>query len=106
MDTKSTANKVANEYGTNLYNEVLINSSHLLLNLPKAIAAFVYFDDEDSLLIGQPSTRVQDKIVVTTAYVHMLDSFNFTESDIPLLRVNRTGPHMMDVSAGARKYLA
>jgi hypothetical protein len=106
MDMASTANSVANEYGTNLYNEVLINSSHLLNNLPQSIAAFVYFDDEDSLLVGQPSTRVQDKIVATTAYVHMLDSFNYTERDIPLLRINRTGPHIMDVSGGARKYLA
>ena len=52
-------------------------------------------------------TRLADKVVATTAYVGMLDRYKLSESDIPLLMINRTSPiTVMDVSAGARKFLA
>merc|ERR1711934_337802 len=74
------------------------------------VAAFVYFDDETALKAGQANgedTRFPDKIVATTAYVGTLDRYKLSEIDIPLLMINRTSPlTFMDVSAGARKFIA
>jgi len=94
----------------NLYNEVLVNTSAIMANLPHSIAAFVYFDDDAALRVGVmqgDDTRLPDKIVATTAYVGMLDRYKLSEDDIPLLMINRSSPiTVMDVSAGARKFLA
>ena len=61
---------------SNNYNEVLINSSHFVHNLPRSIAAIVYFND----------VPVADKIQATKAYIQMLDHFpNMNEERIPLL---------------------
>ena len=94
----------------NLYNEVLVNTSAVMASLPHSIAAFVLFDDDAALKLGQAQgedTRLADKIVATTAYVGMLDRYELSEDDIPLLMINRTSPiAVMDVSAGARKFLA
>ena len=93
-----------------LYNEVLINSTYVLENLPHSIAAIVYFDDEEAKRLAASNgedSRLPDKIVATTAYVGMLDRYGLTEEDLPLLKINRTGAvSIMDVSLGARKFLA
>ena len=45
--------------------------------------------------------------VATAAYVGILDHYKLDETDIPLLMINRSSPiTVMDVSAGARKFLA
>merc|ERR1712216_740596 len=93
-----------------MYNEVLVNASAVIESLPRSVAAFVYLDDETALKAGQANgedTRLPDKIVATTAYVGMLDRYKLTEEDLPLLKINRSGAvSIMDVSLGARKFLA
>ena len=91
-------------------NQVLINTTAVMASLPHSIAAFVLFDDEAAIKVGEAQgedTRLADKIVATTAYVGMLDHYKLDETDIPLLMINRSSPiTVMDVSAGARKFLA
>ncbi len=89
---------------SNNYNEVLINSSHFVHNLPRSIAAIVYFND----------VPVADKIQATKAYIQMLDHFpNMNEERIPLLEINRLGlkyetaePVIVDRSKTARTFVS
>ena len=80
------------------YNEVLIDSQQFVKNLPGSVGAFVFG------MTGK-STR-EDQLQATAAYVHFLDVFNLTETDVPLLQLHHTGPQAFtDESAGARKYV-
>jgi hypothetical protein len=60
-----------------LYNEVLIDAKTYDRNLPHSILAFVYFYD----------APLGDRVEVTRAYLDMLDAYNLTEKDVPLLSV-------------------
>ena len=72
--------------------------------LPHSIAAFFFFHDSE-YDHTKPHELLTDKIVATTAYVSMLDFYNMTETDIPILQINRTDASFMDVSGGARSFL-
>ena len=104
MDPESVGNKGAEKLNTVLYNEVLIDSKNLMKRLPRSIAAFVFFDD-DEYDHTKPYTPLPDKIVATTAYLAMLNFYKLEEKDIPLLQINRTAGTFMDVSGGARRFL-
>merc|ERR1711935_661464 len=66
-------------------------------------AAFIYFNDTISdLRMGD--TTLADKIVTTNAYLAMIDAYNYTEDDVPLLQVDREDGLVIDVSLGARKF--
>ena len=90
-------------------NEVLVDSSYYVDNLPSSVAAIMFFDD----------ATAEDKIIATKAYVALLDKYEVTEAEIPLIKVNRgvdpegnpikspsTEPVVMDVSHKARDFLA
>ena len=90
-------------------NEVLVDSSYYVDNLPSSVAAIMFFDD----------ATAEDKIIATKAYVALLDKYEVTEAEIPLIKVNRgvdpegnpmkspsTEPVVMDVSSSARNFLA
>ena len=89
---------------TSLYNEVLIDANNYKDNLPHSIAAVVYFDD----------SAVADKVVAVHTYLQILDEYNLTRSQLPLLKVARAralssigaGELVADESAGATAYLA
>ena len=106
----SMSDDYAKWYGdANMYNEVLVNSTLFWDNLPKSVAAFVYFDDIDAVKAGVSSgdMRLPDKIVAATNYVKFLDHYKLKELDVPLLKINRTGDMTItDVSAGARAFIA
>jgi len=88
---------------TSLYNEVLIDAKHYRDNLPHSVAAVVYFDD----------SSVADKVVAVHTYLQMLDEYNLTRAQLPLLKVARARPLssigpgelVVDESAGAGAYL-
>ena len=108
LETSMSSN-YAEWYGdANIYNEVLVNSTYFWEHLPKSIAAFVYFDDADALMASPGlDMRLPDTIVATTNYVKLLNHYNLSEADLPLLRINRTGEVTIDdVSLGARKFIA
>ena len=90
-------------------NEVLIDASNYVDNLPGSVAAIMFFND----------ATAEDKIIATRAYVALLDKYQVTEAEIPLLKVNRGADEqgnrlsspksvetVMDVSASARNFLA
>ena len=104
VDMNSTGNLGAKTLGITMYNEVLVDSKDLMSHMPKSIGAFVFFDD-DEYNHNKPYTPLPDKIVATSAYVALLDFYNLTESDVPILQVNRTDGSFMDVSRGARRFL-
>ena len=104
VDMNSTGNLGAKTLGITMYNEVLVDSKDLMSHMPKSIGAFVFFDD-DEYNHNKPYTPLPDKIVATSAYVALLDFYNLTESDIPILQINRTDGSFMDVSRGARRFL-
>ena len=89
---------------TSLYNEVLIDANQYKDNLPHSIAAVVYFDD----------SAVADKVVAVHTYLQILEEYNLTRSQLPLLKVARAralssigaGELVVDESAGASAYLA
>ena len=104
LDMNSTGNLGAKTLGITMYNEVLVDSKDIMSHMPKSIGAFVFFDD-DEYNRQKPYTPLPDKIVATSAYVALLDFYNLTETDIPILQVNRTDGSFMDVSRGARRFL-
>jgi len=90
-------------------NEVLIDASYYVDHLPGSVAAIMFFND----------ATAEDKIIATRAYVALLDKYQVTEAEIPLLKVNRGVDELgnpmqspssvetvMDVSASARSFLA
>ena len=90
-------------------NEVLIDASYYVDHLPGSVAAIMFFNDATS----------EDKIIATRAYVALLDKYQVTEAEIPLLKVNRgvdeqgnplkspsSVETVMDVSSSARNFLA
>ena len=110
-----TANALYNADNEVNYNEVLIDSRVYTRNLPGSIAAVVFFDD------AADSNRTADaneqaRIEATKAYVQLLDKYNLTETDLPLLKLRRPDPTLAnepqqkveieDASKGAREYLA
>jgi hypothetical protein len=88
---------------TSLYNEVLIDANNYKDNLPHSIAAVVYFDD----------SAVADKVVAVHTYLQILDEYNLTRAQLPLLKVARAralsaiaaGELVVDESAGASAYI-
>jgi hypothetical protein len=63
----------------NNYNEVVINSTYYVQNLPRSILAIIYFDDA--------AGKEQVKAIET--YVALLDKFHLTECELPLLKIVR-----------------
>ena len=83
-------------------NEVLIDSALYLDRLPGSVAAVMYFHGANDW----------DQLQATRAYVAMLDAYELSESELPLLEVSHnaepldgTGAIMHDVSSGARAWL-
>merc|ERR1711918_74648 len=103
----SMSDDYAKWYGdANMYNEVLVNSTLFWDNLPKSVAAFVYFDDMDAVKAGVSSgdMRLPDKIVAATNYVKFLDHYKLKELDVPLLKINRTGDMTITASLQGRAH--
>ena len=106
-----TANALYNS-GSAQYNEVIIDSRVYTRNLPGSIAAVVFFDD-----IATSATQVNEeaRLQATKAYVLMLDTYNLTEADLPMVKITRPDPLLAaepqqkvtieDVSTGTREYL-
>ena len=95
--------------GFSTSNEVLIDASYYTDHLPASVAAIMFFAD----------ATAEDKIIATRAYVALLDKYQVSEAEIPLLKVNRgldelgnpmqspsSVAAVMDVSASARSFLA
>ena len=95
--------------GFSTSNEVLIDASYYTGHLPASVAAIMFFAD----------ATAEDKIIATRAYVALLDKYQVSEAEIPLLKVNRgldelgnpmqspsSVATVMDVSASARSFLA
>merc|ERR1711959_165344 len=95
--------------GFSASNEVLIDASYYTDHLPASVAAIMFFAD----------ATAEDKIIATRAYVALLDKYQVSEAEIPLLKVNRgldelgnpmqspsSVATVMDVSASARSFLA
>ena len=107
--------KISMRPGTEHYNEVLIDSRAYTRKLPYSIAAFVFFEDHTP---GDGTqTTEQARLKATRAYVHMLDAYNLTEAELPLIKVIRpnrlpiavASPQdaaVEDASRGAREYLS
>ena len=92
------------------YNEVVIDSKKFLEGLPKSVAGVVF-----GLKSGSGG-KTFEKIRAVRTYVMMLDRYNLSESDFPLLRANYDvtdfsgeaniqGPAFVDESSKAREYL-
>ena len=82
-----------------LYNEVVVDSQAYLQSLPHSIAAVAYYDD---------STE-EEQIKATETYLAMLQAYELTVDDIPLVKLIREPaegqPHLEDASAGAEAFL-
>merc|ERR1711865_1189496 len=102
MLEKSMGRTVTAAGRVGMYNEVVIDAAHYEKHLPNSVAAFVYFNDTVSGL--GVDTTLADKIVTTNAYLAMIDAYNYTEADVPLLQVDREDGLVLDVSLGARKF--
>merc|ERR1711998_14500 len=106
MMERSMANPVSPAYPKSqaaLYNEVVINTTHYVQELPYSVLAIAYFNDSfHDIRYGD--TRLADKIVAANTYVQMLDTYHMKETDLPLLQINREDGVIMDVSSGARKF--
>jgi hypothetical protein len=102
MLEKSMGRTVTAAGRVGMYNEVVIDAAHYEHHLPNSVAAFVYFNDTVSGLGGD--SNVADKIVTTNAYLAMIDAYNYTEADVPLLQVDREDGLVLDVSLGARQF--
>jgi len=110
-----TANAVYNADLEVKYNEVLIDSREYTRNLPGSIAAVVFFDDAAEGNLTDDANE-QARIEATKAYVLLLDKYNLTESNLPLLKLSRPDPTLAylpqqkvtieDASKDAREYLA
>merc|ERR1712166_197036 len=99
------------------YNEVILDSAQFRANMPKSIAAIEY-----GLKLGNAAAESGlrtsfDKVRAVNTYVMLLDRYNLTEKEIPLLRANfdtedvtgvngQHGVALVDESEGAREYLA
>ena len=89
------------------YNEVVINSSYYVQNLPRSILAIIYFDD----------AAAKEQVRAIETYVGLLDKFQLTECELPLLKIVRGGDHsdaderarhhnvVVDMSSSARAAL-
>ena len=91
------------------YNEVIINMKQYVKNLPKSVAGIVYG------LMGERS-QPMDKVRAYRIYVQMLNRFNLSEADFPLLKANYSttppwqnspihGPAFVDEGLLARDFL-
>ena len=103
MLDKSMGKAVTAAGRVGMYNEVVIDAAHFERHLPSSIAAFIFFNDTVSDM-RTGDTTLADKIVTTNAYLAMIDAYNFTEADVPLLQVDREDGLVLDVSLGARKF--
>ena len=107
------------------YNEVIIDSAEYTANLPKSIAGVIY-----GLKLGKPAAKLSsatksglktssehvfDKVRAVSTYVMILDRYNLTEKDLPLLRANfdpkdvsggELGLALVDESSSAREFLS
>jgi len=97
-----------------MYNEILIDSKNYVRHLPGSIAAVVWFADESSSGM-QFSANEQARMEATKAYIGILDTYNLTEAELPLIKIIRperdqlTGKPtkkamVVDKSLDARKY--
>ena len=89
------------------YNEVVINSTYYVQNLPRSILAIIYFDD----------AAAKEQVRAIETYVGLLDKFQLTECELPLLKIVRGGDHsdaderarhhnvVVDMSSSARAAL-
>ena len=75
------------------YNEVVINSTYFVQNLPESILAIIYFDDA----AGKEQVRAIE------TYVALLDKFKLTECELPLLKIVR-GTDYTDAEERARRH--
>jgi len=117
MQPDSAQHQAGKSLGVPVYNEVVVNSTWFIDHLPGSIAAIVYFDDADSMPktnaggVVAKDNRAADKVAATAAYVSLLDAYNLTETDIPMLVISREGDagaargHVTDVSFEARRFL-
>jgi len=92
------------------YNEVVIDSAKFLADLPMSAAGVVFG------LKSGAGGKTFEKIRAVRTYVMMLDRYNLSEADFPLLRANYDvmdfggaaqvkGPAFVDESSKARDYL-
>ncbi len=91
-----------------MYNEILIDAKVYERHLPGSISAVVYFHDEVALDL---SSNDQARMEATKAYIGILDAYDLTPADLPLLKIVRpdplstTGtPLIVDKSEEARDY--
>jgi hypothetical protein len=90
----------------NQYNEVLIDSRYFMKHLPGSIAGVIY---------GLKGMDTYDQVKAVQAYVNLLDTYNLTERDVPLLKIHYKGgldvqsktnsAEITDESASAREFL-
>ena len=104
--------------GVPVYNEVVVNSTWFIDHLPGSIEAIVYFEDSQSEPrvnaggVVAKDTREVDKLAAYTTYVALLDAYNLTEKQIPLLAMSRGAAdrsersRVTDMSSEARAFLA
>ena len=104
MLEKSMGRTVTAAGRVGMYNEVVVDAAHYEKHLPNSVAAFVYFNDTVSGIAGD--TTLADKIVTTNTYLAMIDAYNYTEADVPLLQIDREDGLVIDVSLGARQFAA
>jgi hypothetical protein len=118
MMPDSAQHQAGKALGVPVYNEVVVNSTWFIDHLPGSIEAIVYFEDGQSEPrvnaggVVAKDTRDTDKLAAYTTYVALLDAYNLTEKQIPLLTMSRgTADHrnrtlVTDMSSEARAFLA
>ena len=72
-----------------MYNEILIDAKVYERHLPGSISAVVYFHDEVALDL---SSNDQARMEATKAYIGILDAYDLTPADLPLLKIVRPDP--------------
>ena len=86
--------------GSETYNEVIVDSQVYMKNLPNSIAAVAYYDDSSE----------EEQIKATETYLAMLQAYDLTVDDIPLVKIIREPaygqPFIEDASAGAETFLS
>ena len=80
-ELKDMLNESMNNCGARCedYNEVVINSTYYVQNLPQSILAIIYFDD----------AAAKEQVRAIQTYVALLDKFHLTECELPLLKIVR-----------------
>jgi hypothetical protein len=95
MVPDSAQHKAGEALGVPVYNEVIVNSTWFIDHLPGSVDAIVYFEDsqaEPRVNAGgvvAKDTREVDKLAAYTTYVALLDAYNLTEENIPLISMTR-----------------